>query len=196
LFHSKIILLIGIVLCLGTIQNDLAESLAIVPGTIPKVSIVANSATSTGLEWQAPAGGGKVLQVVTAVTTTATTIASNSLTDTGITATITPTSATSKILVLISSSTMVARSSTTIYAKYQVLRDATQIWNATNNDIAFGLEATGTTYVRMDSQLGITYLDSPATTSATTYKVQAATANTADGGAVYYQVSGNTSTIT
>jgi hypothetical protein len=34
-----------------------AESLAIVPGTIPIASIVANSSTSTGLEWQAPAGG-------------------------------------------------------------------------------------------------------------------------------------------
>ena len=35
-----------------------AESLAIVPGTIPIASIVANSSTSTGLEWQAPAAGG------------------------------------------------------------------------------------------------------------------------------------------
>jgi hypothetical protein len=33
-----------------------AESLAIVPGTIPRASIVANSATATGLEWAAPAG--------------------------------------------------------------------------------------------------------------------------------------------
>jgi hypothetical protein len=33
-----------------------AESLAIVPGTIPIASIVADSSESTGLKWQAPAG--------------------------------------------------------------------------------------------------------------------------------------------
>jgi hypothetical protein len=32
-----------------------AESLAIVPGTIPEASIVADSSESTGLKWQAPA---------------------------------------------------------------------------------------------------------------------------------------------
>jgi hypothetical protein len=35
-----------------------AESLAIVPGTIPIASIVADSAEATGLKWAAPAGGG------------------------------------------------------------------------------------------------------------------------------------------
>ena len=34
-----------------------AESLAIVPGTIPIASIVADSAEATGLKWAAPAGG-------------------------------------------------------------------------------------------------------------------------------------------
>jgi len=34
-----------------------AESLAIVPGTIPRVSIVADSAEATGLKWAAPASG-------------------------------------------------------------------------------------------------------------------------------------------
>jgi hypothetical protein len=34
-----------------------AESLAIVPGTIARVSIVADSSTATGLAWAAPAGG-------------------------------------------------------------------------------------------------------------------------------------------
>jgi hypothetical protein len=38
-----------------------AESLAIVPGTIPKASIVADSAQATGLKWAAPASGGMTL---------------------------------------------------------------------------------------------------------------------------------------
>ena len=45
--------------------------------------LTADSTASTGLKWATPAGGGKVLQVVQAVTTTATTITSSSLTEIG-----------------------------------------------------------------------------------------------------------------
>jgi hypothetical protein len=38
-----------------------AESLAIVPGTIPIASIVADSAAATGLKWAAPSGGAMIL---------------------------------------------------------------------------------------------------------------------------------------
>jgi hypothetical protein len=38
-----------------------AESLAIVPGTIPRVSIVADSTQTTGLKWAAPSGGAMIL---------------------------------------------------------------------------------------------------------------------------------------
>ena len=48
--------------------------------------------------WTTPAGG-KVLQVVQATTSTETTVSTTSYTDTGLSATITPTSASSKILV-------------------------------------------------------------------------------------------------
>lgn len=37
-------------------------------------TLVADSSTATGLAWSAPAGGGKVLQVVSATTTTSTSI--------------------------------------------------------------------------------------------------------------------------
>jgi hypothetical protein len=67
-------------------------------GTTGQVLTVASGVPS----WATPAagGGGKVLQVVQATSTTATTIASTTFTDTTITATITPTSATSTIMVL------------------------------------------------------------------------------------------------
>jgi hypothetical protein len=42
-----------------------AESLAIVPGTIPIASIVADSAEATGLKWQAPASGGGMTLLAT-----------------------------------------------------------------------------------------------------------------------------------
>jgi hypothetical protein len=66
---------------------------------VPK--FVADSSVSpTGLKWAAPAGGGKVLQVVNATYSTSKTSSSDSWTDTDVTVTITPTSATSKILII------------------------------------------------------------------------------------------------
>ena len=50
-----------------------AESLAIVPGTIPRVSIVADSAEATGLKWAAPAGGGSGLTLIERATFSSTT---------------------------------------------------------------------------------------------------------------------------
>jgi hypothetical protein len=51
-----------------------AESLAIVPGTIPIASIVADSTQTTGLKWQAPASGGMTLLSTTTLSSTTTTI--------------------------------------------------------------------------------------------------------------------------
>jgi hypothetical protein len=126
--------------------------------------------------WAAPAGGGKVLQVVNATHSTAFTTTSNSLADTGLTATITPSAATSKILVLITyaaDSTVVSN-----YAGWNVaiLRGATSIWTSTGYDggagFIFGQNWTNTNIYRSTNTL--TYLDSPSTTSATTYKLQGA----------------------
>jgi len=158
--------------------------------------ILTVNAGATAPEWAAPAGGGKVLQVISATTTTSTNIASTSLTDSTITATITPSSATSKVLVLISGRITSARDSGSSFAFYKVLRGATTIFDVTANSTAFGGEATGATRVRHDSQLGITILDTPSTTSATTYKLQGAAETTANSGQVIFQINGNPSTIT
>jgi len=64
--------------------------------------LTADSTTATGLKWAAAAGGGKVLQVVYGSTSTSTTVSSTTYTDTTLSATITPSSATSKVLVLVS----------------------------------------------------------------------------------------------
>jgi hypothetical protein len=135
--------------------------------------------------WVAPAGGGKVLQVVSAVTTTSTTISSSTYTDTTITATITPTLSNSKILVLVSAAAYTYSSSSiaTIYHRARLMRDATQVvLNEVSHELggASGNLAIGT----LNSWV---YLDSPATTSATTYKIQAKT----DGAwTAWYQLAG------
>jgi hypothetical protein len=146
--------------------------------------------------WAAPAaGGGKVLQVVSAVTTTQTSIATTSLTDTTITATITPTLATSKILVMISGEYFINRLAAFIGGAAAVLRGATTIVNYPAETLPF-FNANGANPVSFADVMTIVYLDSPATTSATTYKLQAAVERTANSASTTFQYSSAPSTIT
>jgi hypothetical protein len=142
--------------------------------------------------WATPAGGGgKVLQVVSTVNSTEVVVSSTTYTDTGITATITPTSSTSKILVLVAAAAYQAEASTTAsFMKARLQRDATSILT---QDRFIGVQgATGT--VAVLGVTPVTYLDSPATTSATTYKLQGACVST---GSANFQVGGlYSSTIT
>lgn len=135
--------------------------------------LTADSAEATGLKWAAPVGGGKVLQVVQGVTTTSTTITSTSLTDTTITATITPTSSTSKILVMVDAQVFAQRNpGQTVYNGWSLLRGSTNIYDRQNEGFAC-VTAFGATLVEIVANSQMIYLDSPATTSATTYKAQA-----------------------
>ena len=131
--------------------------------------LTADSTAATGLKWATAGGGGKVLQVVYASTNNGASSSSATLADTGLTATITPTSATSKILVMYSQNGC-GKSAASTVARMTValLRGATVLQY--NTDItAF----TGTTTsLNVGVGASATYLDSPATTSATTYKTQ------------------------
>lgn len=144
--------------------------------------------------WAAPAGGGKLLQVVSAVTTTPTSIATTTLTDTTITATITPTLSTSKILVIASVDFWLDRGAGIQLANGRLLRGATTI--ADYKSGYFGGVSTTGSGVSLGGILSVTYLDSPATTSATTYKIQAAPVYTANSGTANFQLDNVPSTIT
>lgn len=156
--------------------------------------LTADSTQSTGLKW-ATAGGGKVKQIVNTTTTTSTTIASTTPTDTTITATITPTSASNKILVIVTAHYYAQRSSANeCMIGGRLLRGATTIINFDNEfDIT---QITGATAVYRRGNIPITWLDSPATTSATTYKVQGNVGNTASGGSCTFQYNSIPSVIT
>lgn len=127
-----------------------------------------DSSTATGLKWAAPAGG-KVLQVVNATYATETTSATSTYIDSGLTASITPTSASSTILII---AFLDAQKENNSWMKSRLMRGATEI-------ATMGTQS-GYTNSAITNNLGsvsITYQDSPATTSATTYKVQFASAN-------------------
>jgi hypothetical protein len=152
-----------------------------VPGTIPIASIVADSAAATGLKWAAPAGGGKVLQVVAATTITQTDTSSSTYQDSSLTATITPTLATSKILVLVNQNGLRKSSgSDQNTLKIQLLRGASKIAET------FYINFTNTAVALSTGSCSFSILDEPATTSATTYKTQLASqAGTSDVGVQY-----------
>jgi hypothetical protein len=115
--------------------------------------------------WAAPAGGGKVLQVVSAEYSTETDNSTTTYADTGLTATITPTLSTSKILCMVSITMGKSSDNANNAANVQILRGATSILE--NKQLFY----TGTAIWNI-SQWATNILDSPATTSATTYKVQ------------------------
>lgn len=169
--------------------------LAISVGTNGQV-LTADSTASAGVKWATAGGGGKVLQVVQATYSTATTIAATSFTDTGLSVTITPSSSTSKILIIGSQSLFLQRNNKSIGGGLQLVRGSTSIMDQTGSGSGgVFIEGTGLTDAYLGSVNPINYLDSPATTSATTYKVQAKVYITTNAGSVVCQYGGIVSTL-
>lgn len=133
------------------------------------------SGTDLDFSWTTvAAGGGKVLQVVQGTLATTATTTSGTYADTGLSVSITPSSATSKILVI--SSVLASKNDGAHSAYFAVLRDSTNLVVPTSPGSRSASicqipgDITGMQYYM--STLNWTWLDSPATTSALTYKVQ------------------------
>lgn len=115
---------------------------------------------------------GAVLQVVQAVKTDTFTTTSTSYVDvTDLSVTITPSSTSSKILVLLDIKTSSDGSGTGVHT--QLVRGATAIYigDAASNRVRSTVSTTGAVTFDLSSGVGM-FMDSPATTSATTYKAQ------------------------
>ena len=115
---------------------------------------------------------GNVLQVVQGTLTGEVTTSTSTYADSGLSATITPSSSSSKILVTVTHAS-VGKSSADTRAKWKLLRDSTTIFD---EELSAYTNSTGSNNVGNTS---LTYLDSPATTSAITYKTQIANHNSA-----------------
>jgi hypothetical protein len=117
---------------------------------------------------------GTILQVVSATKTDSFTTTSTSMVDvTGLSVSITPRSASNSIIVLVSSA--VGNNNASELAVLNLVRGSTNIAQSTGSGTANQTSAIYTANTSSNSGVSIVFLDSPATTSATTYKIQART---------------------
>ncbi len=129
---------------------------------------------------------GKVLQVQHQEITTTVETSSSSFTDTGFSLAITPASTSSKILCVVNLQSLGKAASTTSALSVRIVRTSTDIGRTTNMMYTLA----GSTY----QTASIVKLDSPSTTSATTYKV---TFKNRESNAVHFNAyTGDTSTFT
>lgn len=144
--------------------------------TLTNKSIVATQLTGTIAAARLPAGS--VLQVVSASIGSRTTSTSTTYADTGLSASITPSSTNNKILVLVSQGINAVGGAAVGYgnqtnAGVQLLRGATVLIVPTSDSggkYSLGVAATGT--LALWAIVNMNYLDSPATVSPQTYKTQ------------------------
>jgi len=152
---------------LGTGAKSLTANSVLLGNGASDVQLIApgssgNVLTSDGSTWaSAAAGGGKVLQIVTGTTDTQVDVNSTSFSDTGLTAAITPSATSSKVLVMVSQAVSHNSRST---GQLKILRASTSIFN----HIDIGDNDNQRSYHF------IPVLDSPSSTSALTYKTQMA----------------------
>jgi len=132
------------------------------------LNLPATSGT-VALTSQIPASG-KVLQVVSTTITSQQSFGAGTSDVSGLSTTITPSSSSNKILVIVNLSFSTTSNAD---ACYSILRSSSAIPSGVTSSV---LNSGGTTpYQNSMFSLGQSYLDNPATTSATTYKVQVTT---------------------
>ena len=112
---------------------------------------------------------GKILQVVSSTHSTHKSTSSTSFTDTDLTANITPSATSSKILVVVAQHTSVNRASSLARGQVQVVRDSTVVFAPNNWTI--NMQQTGSDLAH-STMLAFNILDTPSSTSSLVYKSQ------------------------
>ena len=157
----------------------LANAINITSGnslTIDSGATITNSGTASGF--------GKVLQVVQGTYSTQTSTTSNSWTSTGLTASITPSSTSNKILIMASMGA-VYTSAATIQGAFKIFRDSTSLSGSQLSQV-YGNNSSieGNEYIQ--------YLDSPSSTSSITYDIRFLEYGS---GTIYVNLNNSTSVI-
>ena len=134
------------------------------------------------LDWSA---AGKILQVSTTATEVATYTTSTSYVDaTGMSLAITPSSTSSKIIIVCCGTVNAIGS--TYWAYFTLLRGSTDLGNPSNGKGLLGLYSNGSA-ADTHAPMTLFYVDSPNTTSSTTYKLQLKIAPDSSGYAKFNQ---------
>ena len=134
------------------------------PTALPAAFTVGQVLTSSDMNLLR--GATRVLQVIQGFTSTAASNSTNTFADTGLTATITPTSNTSKILVLVSQGGISNNNSAGSGTTLNIMQNGVE-----QQIFAYSVGYSGAAAITRHSASGLVLL-SPATTSALTYKTQ------------------------
>jgi len=170
------------------LNSDSSNGLQLISDSSGEIQFQSSGITKATLNSSGLSSPGHVLQVVNATYSTQSTSSSSTYADTGLTATITPSSTSSKILVIVQQSGL-AKVTNATGVNLKLLRNSTDLITFENS---VGQEYS--TAWNIVGGSGTTYLDSPATTSAVTYKTQFASNN--NNATVYVQINSASSTIT
>jgi hypothetical protein len=149
----------------GTVTIGI-DSTAVVPSQTGNSGkyLTTNGTTSS---WATVSVTQKVVQIITASYDVETSSSTGTFIDTGLTATITPTSASNKILVFVSQNGLFKATGNT-GVSVRLMRGSTTLGNL----FAYGAGGNNTTTNNNVGGASYGFLDSPATTSATIYKTQ------------------------
>jgi hypothetical protein len=133
---------------------------------------------------------------VQGTTSTEVAVTTTTYTDTNLAATITPSSNTSKILVMIDQSVSVYRATGNALAGVRLLRGSTVIHDSRSNpgepeELGFAIEGSGATSIVFSWRYNLMILDAPNTSNAITYKTQGRPRTSSNGETVAFQESGD-----
>ena len=143
-------------------------------GIVDTDMLAANAVSSAKL---ASGAGGKVLQTVSSSTTSQHTNETGTFEDTNLSGSITPSSTSSKILVMVSQAFEFQRANNEAGGSFRLLRDSTVIDSAVSSDggkYKYYHYSNAASNLSIYTCYSVTILDSPNTTSAITYKTQSA----------------------
>jgi hypothetical protein len=172
-----------------TLGDSIDASMVDLKGGTTGQVLSKNSNSDMDFTWAA--AGGKILQIVTASYNTEVTVASTSATNTGLTASITPSLSTSKVMVIISQPYMLSRDNNDIGLRYQIVRGAStnivDIQGSSNLGLKFNAGLGAGSGIQSGTVLTYNYIDSPATTSSTTYKTTGSVYTTSNSASVSFQ---------